>query len=161
MALKFSQETERRLRYAAELVRRGRAGEIIISGGLCPSFEGSAEVREIADELGIVGRVSCEPHAYDTVSNLRYSLALAEKKHSQSVIICASRFHAWRAEKIFRREIETPLDVSFAAYPYSGSFPSTGRFSLICDILYNSAAYFVYRFFPEEAYLALLQMRGI
>jgi len=157
---RFPAETERRLRYAAELDKNEDYKEIIISGGLCGHGKGSESIREISKELGIDQKVFCENLSRDTIGNLSESAEIAAKRGYDRLIVIASEWHAGRARRLFLREVRTDIDIIFKVYPYTEAFPPLTISDRIHDFFYNLAAYAAYRFLPEKIYSDLVERRS-
>ena len=89
-----------RLPVAVELVRRGVAPVLVISDGLDPRWPEANELCRSGDP----DRVICSrPEPYTTRGEARLAGRLARERNWDSLVVVSSRFHLFRARRLFAR----------------------------------------------------------
>lgn len=156
----FTGETDRRLRHAVRLYGEDSVQTFIVSGGICPTTEGSPELQKIASELGISEKIYSENRSRDTVHNLINSIAIAKERGYKTLSVVASPWHSGRARRLYKREVDTNIELVFSSYRYSEAFPSPNLADRFHDIFYNAAAFAAYRFLPGSLYTFMVENRS-
>lgn len=114
-----------RLWHAARLFRAGKASQIILTGGVLPTGDGSeAEaMRQFMLDLGIpASAMSLESESENTAANARLTAEMLAKQGVTEILLVTSAFHMPRAKRIFDRYgltvIPAPTDFEIIDMPF-------------------------------------------
>lgn len=97
-----------RLALGVELVDSGVAPVLVISDGLDPTWTAANRLCRFGDPRRVVCR---RPDPYSTQGEARLAAHLARERGWDSLVIVTSRFHLFRARRLFRRCFEGKLTV--------------------------------------------------
>jgi uncharacterized SAM-binding protein YcdF (DUF218 family) len=118
-----------RLEKGLELIRRNVAGTLVISDGRA---EGWPEANRLCDGAARGFRVLCfKPDPYSTQGEAQGVARLAREHGWRTIAVVTSKFHVYRARKLFRRCVPGQVDVVGARYKFrylpSALFWETGK----------------------------------
>jgi uncharacterized SAM-binding protein YcdF (DUF218 family) len=99
---------KRRLPIALDLVERGTAPLLVISDGLDPRWTRANRLCRFGDPARIV---CVRPEPYSTRGEARLASRLARERGWDSLVVVTSRFHLFRARKLFERCFHGRLDL--------------------------------------------------
>ncbi|HUQ22279.1 MAG TPA: YdcF family protein [Gaiellaceae bacterium] len=103
-----------RLPVALDLVERGAAPVLVISDGLDPRWTTANRLCRFGGPVRIV----CpRPDPYSTRGEARLAARLARERGWRSLIVVSSRFHLFRARKLFQRCFRGKLSLVGAPNP--------------------------------------------
>ena len=104
-----------RLPVALDLVERGVAPVLVISDGLDPRWTQANRLCRFGDPA----RVVCvRPEPYSTRGEARLAARLARERGWDSLAVVTSRFHLFRARRLFERCLD--VELAFVAAPQPG-----------------------------------------
>ena len=106
---------KRRLPFALALVERGVAPVLVISDGLDPRWTQANRLCRFGDPARFV---CLRPEPYSTRGEARLAARLARERGWESLIVVSSRFHLFRARRLFERCFDGRLD--FVGSPNPG-----------------------------------------
>ena len=108
---------KRRLPVALALVERGVAPVLVISDGLDPRWTSANRLCRFGDPV----RVVCpRPEPYSTRGEARLAARLAREHGWDSLLVVTSRFHLFRARRLFERCFQGRLSFIGAPNPVLG-----------------------------------------
>ena len=112
---------ERRTRRGVDLLHRGLAGQLILTGGGDGVRAEAEAMAEIALREGIgPERIHCDPLAKDTLENAMNAITIARSKGWESGVVVTDTYHLPRARMAFHR----------LGWPVSGSGVGADAWSL-------------------------------
>ncbi len=155
----LNNESLRRLNYAVNLFRDKKIDNILFSGGLRPKLldiNGARLMALNAEKMGVPPEnIFSEIKSYDTLTNIRESLKIAEDNNWRNLAVVSSKFHLVRTKYLVNRFIgkeNINRELTFLPYGYSQSMPPAGRWALIRDANYNFASFALVFFLPDKTY---------
>jgi uncharacterized SAM-binding protein YcdF (DUF218 family) len=132
-----SRMLKRRVARGVELLQRGAAPMLLMSGGPREDYPSEASVmRELALAAGVPdAQIALEPWAGTTLENARFSARIMRQRGWSRALVVSEPMHVLRALLVFRR-----LGINARGAPVEGFWSLRPRRTVLKHVLYETMA---------------------